>query len=209
MPPAFVLSQDQTLKFDVRHPPRRNNREERRSFQGAVPAHHIYCGYVTRHIERLGFNRAPDALKPSDPGPPPTCPFIKPTMSKSQKRGRLILPPLSGSPGRLVLIATAGRTVWPVAAVKGHIWRPPTGVNSLFAILFQAPETTAENKAFQPLPRRLCRIPVGASRPWPPPDLNGFARESDGPAHCRALHGPKMGIGSGVSSAIREPLRPG
>ncbi len=39
MPPAFVLSQDQTLKFDVPPHSRRNVRPCSSSFLGAVPAH--------------------------------------------------------------------------------------------------------------------------------------------------------------------------
>jgi hypothetical protein len=35
MPPAFVLSQDQTLKFDARSPVRWNNPTKNRSLQGA------------------------------------------------------------------------------------------------------------------------------------------------------------------------------
>jgi hypothetical protein len=38
MPPAFVLSQDQTLKFDVRLA-KGGIPSAKRSFQGAVPAH--------------------------------------------------------------------------------------------------------------------------------------------------------------------------
>ena len=76
MPPAFVLSQDQTLKFDVRLS-KGGIPSDNRSFQGAVPAQiTYYCGYVLRHIGTACINRAPEALKPSDPGPPPTCPFI-------------------------------------------------------------------------------------------------------------------------------------
>jgi len=36
--------------------------------QGAVSAHHIYCGYVTRHMKRLRFVRSSEALNSSVTG---------------------------------------------------------------------------------------------------------------------------------------------
>ena len=88
MPPAFVLSQDQTLKFDVRLA-KGGIPSAKRSFQGAVPAQFLITyGYVLGHVRPfIGANsnkglgtvnllQVTDALKPPDLEPPPTCPFI-------------------------------------------------------------------------------------------------------------------------------------
>ena len=55
MPPAFVLSQDQTLKFDARSPIRwKNPTGNRSTIKEPIPAHHIFLsGYVTRHTNWL------------------------------------------------------------------------------------------------------------------------------------------------------------
>ena len=85
MPPAFVLSQDQTLKFDARFPTRWNNPAENRSLQGANSCtSHILSGYVTRHTNWLKLLRSPRTLNAQVTAkPPPACPFISITMSKS------------------------------------------------------------------------------------------------------------------------------
>ena len=55
MPPAFILSQDQTLKFDVRLP-KGGIPSDNRSFQGAVPAQilhgYVYVGHASDHSPR-------------------------------------------------------------------------------------------------------------------------------------------------------------
>ena len=79
-------------------------------FKEPIPAHHIYCGYVIRHMNWLGFNRAPDASKTSDPEPPPTCPFI---CTNNVKKRKIPTPKLTlfveGDPDAWFLMTTAPR----------------------------------------------------------------------------------------------------
>jgi hypothetical protein len=53
-----------------------NSPEQARSFQGAIPAQINYVWIREGLVSNSYFNQAPDALKPSDLEPPPTCPFI-------------------------------------------------------------------------------------------------------------------------------------
>ena len=60
----------------------------------AFPWWNSWNGILLSHIT--------DALKPSDVEPPPTCPFIKPTMRKSEPLNRqLSFRSFSGPGGRL------------------------------------------------------------------------------------------------------------
>jgi hypothetical protein len=89
MPPAFVLSQNQTLKL-MYDKLRWNNRSKPAS-PGAVPAqiYKLVCLRMRtfarsatasrdeiRIKERHKFNRSTDTQRLSETGPPPTCPFI-------------------------------------------------------------------------------------------------------------------------------------
>ena len=97
MPPAFVLSQDQTLKFDVRSDARWNNPAPNRSFLGAClhlgrPSKYtlmgapenacpktstlLTYGYVKDIQTDLALTEYLAPKNRQDPEPPPTCPFI-------------------------------------------------------------------------------------------------------------------------------------
>ena len=66
MPPAFVLSQDQTLKFDVRSNTRRNKPNAEPLISRSQFLHITYTnGYVLRHMNWLSFYDVRDAQKPS------------------------------------------------------------------------------------------------------------------------------------------------
>ena len=93
MPPAFVLSQDQTLKLMSENRPANRSKPG----QGASYLHNVTNVTSTSHIRRRGadevcgtlrhidslVSRLP-ALVAGDVAPPPTCPFIQPTMRKSE-----------------------------------------------------------------------------------------------------------------------------
>jgi hypothetical protein len=109
---ASVRSEPESnSQVDVRQPPRGKTRSGSRASLGAVPAHHIYCGYVTRHVEPSARSRSFDAKSSwnglnlpilqhpevaGDRGRRPHVPSSKPTMSKSR---RVFLPHLSGATG--------------------------------------------------------------------------------------------------------------
>ena len=76
MPPAFVLSQDQTLKFDVPAAPRWNIPKHNELISRSRSCTNTSWKRVRTYRTAYSFTRAPDALKPPDPEPPPTCPFI-------------------------------------------------------------------------------------------------------------------------------------
>gem|GEM_PF-5988333 len=100
MPPAFVLSQDQTLKFMSQSLPGGNlTTTEFRSLSVcttylAVSPEGLTCfnAFVIKTYKRR-FNHATWTLKCPGRGPPPTCPFIQPTMRKS---GNKLPPDYSG-----------------------------------------------------------------------------------------------------------------
>jgi hypothetical protein len=109
------------------------NRRGSRASLGAVPALHIYCGYVTRHLERLEFTdpRHPEVV--ADRGRRPHVPSSKPTMSKSR---RVFLPLEPGQPGyRLRRRNGVGQT--PCPAGGGHIWAANPPVNGFFQRFFR------------------------------------------------------------------------
>ena len=135
MPPAFVLSQNQTLKF-MSDPGAPGEKPEtiRAGFQGAVPALHIYCGYVTRHVEPIAgasparsvhgtawFLPIIQRLEAAgDRGRRPHVPSSKPTMSKSRR----VPPPsfIRGTGIRLRETQTGlGRTPCPVGEAAIYV----------------------------------------------------------------------------------------
>jgi hypothetical protein len=98
MPPAFVLSQDQTLKFMIEPiaPTSQSQPKQKARFRSlsvcttfqlgilAPDCSGAMCFVVTfrGHISSV-FNHSTRTLNCPDCGPPPTCPFIQPTMRKS------------------------------------------------------------------------------------------------------------------------------
>ena len=75
-----------------------------------------------RHMNWLGFNRAPDASKTSDPEPPPTCPFIYTNNVKKRKIPTPRTTPSSESnPKRPVYADQHRRTFQPAASVKNPL----------------------------------------------------------------------------------------
>ena len=132
MPPAFVLSQDQTLKFE----PKRNwhgiNTANQLCLNFKDPFLHKVITYMdicvrTYVRNELIYNQAPGALKPPDLAPPPTCPFI--LLSQCQRAYR---------------------------QKSGHLWFPDIttrGVGDLFV-----GDQTAETLASRPVNRPLERV---------------------------------------------------
>ena len=77
MPPAFVLSQDQTLKFvsqSDQHGPE-GPLTDLIEFKEPLPALIQTYGYV-RTCKGNDYLLPPRALKPREQAPSPTCPFI-------------------------------------------------------------------------------------------------------------------------------------
>ena len=80
MPPAFVLSQDQTLKFDLQSFTAGENplQTTEISKDPGCTIVNYYMDICVKDICAVDFFGNPIlcALKPQKPGPPPTCPFI-------------------------------------------------------------------------------------------------------------------------------------
>ena len=144
MPPAFVLSQNQTLKlmFD-NHPA--GKREAEAGISGSRSCTNTYyCGYVRGHWSfpigassnedplRNGFNlpieRHPEVV--ADRGRRPHVPSSKPTMSKSRTPHLPRFDPGHRS-YRLMRRERAGPKGG-VPPVESHIWRSQSAVNGFF-----------------------------------------------------------------------------
>jgi hypothetical protein len=145
MPPAFVLSQNQTLKL-MYDKLRRNRPKQAGLWEPFLHKYTNWCVCVLGHLLipprqaaakvtlRNGINLTDRSIPRGyrRPGRRPHVPSSKPTMSKSRRvsaPGRLI--PGVGSRQRET------RTRWrsvkaAAAAVRGHIWGVPPTVNSLF-----------------------------------------------------------------------------
>ena len=204
MPPAFVLSQDQTLKFDVRQSGRWNNPPEGRHFKEPFLHKSITYGYVkdmywpppkrtsmenhwngillpsTRRLEAVG----PGAAAHMSLHLNQQC-----QRAKNTDAGSFL--PLPGSPGRLGFFATAVANQ--VAQRRGEeaYMETPNRRQRLIAILFQTPPQPAEMLAFP--------IWVGGSR------RQGGRRESAAGA------GNRMGFSDSSDSPPRDSRirRPG
>src|SRR5690348_16270375 len=84
---------------------------------------YILLWICMRTYRTAWFYRAPDTLKLSDPGPPPTCPFISTNNVKERKRPTHRPSPFSrGDPCACFSVTAATEPVWLSAAVRGHIW---------------------------------------------------------------------------------------
>ena len=124
MPPAFILSHDQTLKF--MSDPRPGGITEWKAAHLREPDLHIKLRVVIGHASTqplpaadlwsgLLLSLATDTLRLSDEEPPPTCPFILTNNVKERKQPTpWLLPFFKGravAPGDLMTAAVAtGRT---------------------------------------------------------------------------------------------------
>ena len=89
-----------------------------------------YCGYVLRHIGTANLTDQTTPRGRRRPEPPPTCPFIKITMSKSR---HVIFPVL---PRHRLADRRDANEPCPegaVSSVNSHIWRRYPTVNSYFS----------------------------------------------------------------------------
>ena len=79
MPPAFVLSQDQTLKLCHKHLERQVKPNQFQTFelQEPMPAFVKRNGYEGHACNRLALNYVIEPEAPKTQAPSPTCPFIK------------------------------------------------------------------------------------------------------------------------------------
>ena len=146
MPPAFVLSQDQTLKFDLQSSapgenPRRTTEILR--FRSCTKVNY-YIWICVKDICASRRNWLPEHPAPQSRrirGRRPHVPSSNITMSKSRptKNRTLSVPRYSYRRRECpVMLATvAVETLVSVAAVRGHIWMAFDSVNRVFAILFQ------------------------------------------------------------------------
>src|SRR3546814_1370968 len=87
MPPAFVLSQDQTLKFVSRYKSSqpKGQPSHRTELQEPIPALVKRNGYEG-HIRHRLNQPVSRAQRPPDRAPSPTCPFIKTNNVKEPTR---------------------------------------------------------------------------------------------------------------------------
>ncbi|CDO34083.1 hypothetical protein SPHV1_1020006 [Novosphingobium sp. KN65.2] len=79
MPPAFVLSQDQTLKFvshNQQHKDIKPSPTARYELREPIPALVKRNGYEGHIRHRLALNCVTEPEAPKTQAPSPTCPFI-------------------------------------------------------------------------------------------------------------------------------------
>ena len=132
---ASVRSEPESnSQVDVRQPLRGKPKQKPAS-PGAVPALHIYCGYVTRHLERLEFTdpRHPEVV--ADRGRRPHVPSSKPTMSKSRR----VSSPLIRGTGLPIEKTQTGTGKCRAPPVERHIWTANPPVNGFFQPFFRDP----------------------------------------------------------------------
>jgi hypothetical protein len=137
MPPAFVLSQNQTLMLTFDHrcprgkthgPPRPNSRSR------SCTSHILWICNET--YERLSFNRSSEALNSSVTG---AAAHMSLHLNQQCQRADASPFPLSGATG-LPIVKRRKREQANCRAppVDGHIWRRLAAVNSLFSKLSEA-----------------------------------------------------------------------
>jgi len=148
MPPAFVLSQDQTLKFDLDHLDTTkvaNRNSPNFKEPSCTKVNYLYMDMRKGHMCKSAnlVTRTTRALKPLDPGPPPTCPFIYSSQCQRARAAQhkiehsetpIFLPEDECS---IILATKLAETLVFAASVRGRIWVTFDSVNRLFAILLQ------------------------------------------------------------------------
>ena len=165
MPPAFVLSQNQTLKLMYDKPGR--NRPRQAGISGSrscTKSQLVYC--VLRHTNGLAFSDLPEPRGSGRPGRRPHVPSSKPTMSKSRRASS---PGSIGSGHRLYRLRRgAKRTLAPLRprplAEGAYMCGPPTR-QRLFAILLQKAVWAAPGTPWRPVARAQIGGPAPAASP--------------------------------------------
>ena len=151
MPPAFVLSQDQTLKLMTDQQRRKLKAcEHRGPSLGAVPAQIILLrnGYVIGHVRNDLIVPISGALRSPEPGPPPTCPFILIDNVKEPTFPHPCHQELSGY--RSKKRPERGHKRMPVAASgSSDICGPSDSVNSLRQFYFKKNRAARESAGLQ------------------------------------------------------------
>jgi hypothetical protein len=120
-------------------------------------------------VERHSFNRLPDALKPSGPGPPPTCPFIIPTMRKSQPPNWHKIPSPFPERGFSASLAVNDACITAAPPTRGDLRSPMAGVNTVRRIIVK--NGASGNKTYRARHRAVrrpslaCAIRTGSMFP--------------------------------------------
>ena len=183
MPPAFVLSQDQTLKF-VSHTKQARPRLSPRtanpqgmSFKEPIPA----LSNVMDTRDNVGAAYVPVVGAVSSPNraPSPTCPFIKTDDVKepTKTRGGQLIDPRFTPGDRLSVLGwrpkrqEAEKTASAVS-VSGHIWSDRDSVNAFLHLYFRGLKTR-RNPPFRVAQHMGSRAPIASGRANPPPATAG------------------------------------
>jgi hypothetical protein len=140
MPPAFVLSQNQTLKlmYDRAAAGIRDAKTGISGSRSCTKSQLVYC--VLRHTNGLAFTDLPEPRGSGRPGRRPHVPSSKPTMSKSRHASS----PGSIGSGHRLYRPRRGAKRWRVplgtaAVAGGAIYgRLPSSSTAFFAIFLQA-----------------------------------------------------------------------
>src|SRR3546814_17103667 len=129
MPPAFVLSQNQTLKLMSDHRRPGENPDIQGRLQGAVPAHYILLWICIETYRNGIIYRPPEALKHWGAG---AAAHMSLHLYPQCKRADASPPPFYRGTGLPIDATRTGRPKWPVPPLTAQIWSSVFTVHSAF-----------------------------------------------------------------------------